>query len=109
MWQQLHHALLDQLGREGQLDWSRASLDSLSVRAKRGACMTGPNPTDRGKLGSRYHLLVDRDGIPLAARLPAANTHDSVLLEQVVDAVPPVKGPRGRPGRPRPTPGQTPR
>jgi transposase len=29
--------LLDQLGREGRLDWSRASLDSISVRAKRGA------------------------------------------------------------------------
>jgi len=28
---------LDQLGRAGRLDWSRASLDSLSVRAKRGA------------------------------------------------------------------------
>jgi transposase len=37
VWQQLHHQLLDQLGREGKLDWSRASLDSLSVRAKRGA------------------------------------------------------------------------
>jgi transposase len=37
MWQRLHHVLLDQLGRNGQLDWSRASLDSLSVRAKRGA------------------------------------------------------------------------
>jgi hypothetical protein len=28
---------LDQLGRDNRLDWSRASLDSLSVRAKRGA------------------------------------------------------------------------
>jgi transposase len=37
----------------------------------------------------------------LAVSLSAANTHDSVLLEQVVDAVAPVKGPRGRPGRPR--------
>jgi transposase len=37
VWQQLHHQLLDQLGREGKLDWSRANLDSLSVRAKRGA------------------------------------------------------------------------
>jgi hypothetical protein len=37
VWQQLHHQLLDQLGRDGKLDWSRASLDSLSVRAKRGA------------------------------------------------------------------------
>ena len=36
VWQQLHHQLLNQLGREGKLDWSRASLDSLSVRAKRG-------------------------------------------------------------------------
>ena len=37
VWQQLHQVLLDQLGRDGQLDWSRASLDSVSVRAKRGA------------------------------------------------------------------------
>jgi hypothetical protein len=37
VWQRLRHALLDQLGREGRLDWSRASLDSISVRAKRGA------------------------------------------------------------------------
>jgi IS5 family transposase len=63
--------------------------------------LTGPNPTDRGKPGSKYHLLVDRGGVPLAVGLSAANTHDSVLLEQVVDAVPPIKGPRGRPGRPR--------
>jgi transposase len=44
---------------------------------------------------------VDRNGIPLAVCLSAANTHDSVLLEAVIDAVPPIKGPRGRPGRPR--------
>ncbi len=32
----LHTAVLDRLGEQGQLDWSRASLDSVSVRAKRG-------------------------------------------------------------------------
>jgi transposase len=37
VWRRLHQVLLDQLGRDGQLDWSRASLDSISVRAKRGA------------------------------------------------------------------------
>jgi IS5 family transposase len=37
----------------------------------------------------------------LAVRLSAANTHDSMLLEQLIDAVTPVRGPRGRPGRPR--------
>jgi IS5 family transposase len=36
--------------------------------------------------------------------LSAANTHDSMLLEAAADAVPPIKGPRGRPGRPRKRP-----
>jgi IS5 family transposase len=45
--------------------------------------------------------LVERGGIPLAVGLSAANTHDSVLVEAMVDSVAPVKGPRGRPGRPR--------
>jgi IS5 family transposase len=40
----------------------------------------------------------------LAVGLSAANTHDSLLLDAVVDAVLPVKGPRGRCGRPRKRP-----
>jgi len=63
--------------------------------------LTGANPVDRGKPGSKDHLLIDATGIPLAVGLSAANTHDSQLLEQLVDAVPAVIGPRGRPGRPR--------
>src|SRR5687767_1826424 len=37
VWDRLHRTLLDRLGRADQLDWSRASLDSRSVPAKRGA------------------------------------------------------------------------
>jgi hypothetical protein len=103
VWRRLHQVLLDQLGRDGRLDWSRASLDSLSVRAQAGACLTGPNPTDRGKAGSKYHLLVERGGIPLAVGLSAANTHDSVLLEAIVDSVAPVKGPAWAAGPALPT------
>jgi transposase len=33
---QLHLEVLDRLGEQGRLDWSRASVDSASVRAKRG-------------------------------------------------------------------------
>jgi transposase len=33
---QLHLQVLDCLGEQGQLDWSRASVDTMSVRAKRG-------------------------------------------------------------------------
>src|SRR3954465_755513 len=37
VWERLHRALLDRLGEAGQIDGSRASLDSASVSAKRGA------------------------------------------------------------------------
>jgi transposase len=37
VWDRLHHTLLDRLGEADQIDWSRASLDSASVPAKRGA------------------------------------------------------------------------
>jgi IS5 family transposase len=62
------------------------------------------NPVDRGKPGSKYHLLIDAAGLPLAVGLSAANTHDSQLLEPMGEAVPAVIGLRGRPGRPRKRP-----
>ena len=34
-------------------------------------------------------------------QLSAANAHDSTYLERTVDAIPPIFGPRGKPGRPR--------
>jgi hypothetical protein len=79
-------------------------LGQLECARQTGGALTGPNPTDRGKPGSKYHLLVDRHGIPLAVDVSAANTHDSLLLEPVVDAVLAIKGPQGHPGRPRKRP-----
>ena len=70
----------------------------------RGDEETGPNPTDRGKSGSKRHLLVDRGGIPLAVRHTAANVHHSRMLEVMLDAVSPIRRPQGRPGRPRKRP-----
>ncbi len=37
VWDRLHQTLLDRLGEAGRIDWSRASLDSTSVPAKKGA------------------------------------------------------------------------
>jgi transposase len=37
VWEKLHRVLLDRLGEAGKIDWERASLDSASVPAKRGA------------------------------------------------------------------------
>jgi hypothetical protein len=36
VWEALHHRLLDWLGDDGQVDWSRTAIDSVSVRARRG-------------------------------------------------------------------------
>jgi transposase len=37
VWKELHRVLLDRLGEAEEIDWERASLDSASVPAKRGA------------------------------------------------------------------------
>jgi transposase len=101
VWAQLHRTVLDRLGQAGMLDWSRAAVDSVSVRAKRRGEATGPSPTDRGKAGSKYHVLCDRNGLPLHAVVTGANTHDSKMLTELLDTNPGVRERRGRPGRPR--------
>jgi transposase len=70
---------------------------------QRGGALTGPNPTDRGKPGSKRHVLVDAGGVPLALVLTPANVHDCTVLGPVLDAVPPV---RQCAGRPRKRPGK---
>jgi hypothetical protein len=69
--------VLDQLGQRGLLDWSRAAVDSVSVRAKRKAELTGSNHTDRGKAGTKYYVLYDHDGLPLHVLATGANAHDT--------------------------------
>ena len=99
-WDRILHILQDKLGQQDRIDWSRASLDSGAVRAKGGGRRTGRNPTDRGKPGSKHHLIVDRNGIPLAKpTLTAANEHDSDHLGPVLDSIRPIRRPRGRPRR----------
>jgi transposase len=58
-------------------------LDSCSVRAKRGGELTGPNPTDRGKRGTKYHIAVSGDGVPVACTATVANVNDTVLFERL--------------------------
>jgi transposase len=69
---------------------------------QKGGEAVGPNPTDRGKPGSKHHLLTDRNGVPLAVVFTAANVHDSKVFEELVDAVETIK--RSGKGRPRKRP-----
>jgi transposase len=41
VWAALHRALLEHMEQAGQLDWSRASLDSTSLAAKKGGLKRG--------------------------------------------------------------------
>ena len=95
IWQQLFETLLAELQKRHQIDWYRALVDSSSLRAPCGGAETGPNPTDRRKLGSKHHLLTDARGIPLAVILTKANRHDVTQLLPLLDKVPRVKGQRG--------------
>ena len=58
-------------------------LDSGAVRAKRGGDLTGPNPTDRAKRGTKYHVAVDGRGVPVACAGTAANVNDTLLFERL--------------------------
>ena len=64
---------------------------------KRGS-ETGPSSVDRGRPGSKHHLLVDASGIPLAWPLTGGNRNDVTQLIPLLEAVPAVAG---LPGRPR--------
>ena len=37
LWERLHPAVLDLIGGQGGVDWSRAVVDSIAVRAEKGA------------------------------------------------------------------------
>ncbi|MGE5634770.1 MAG: transposase [Deltaproteobacteria bacterium] len=49
--------------------------------------MTGNNPTDRSKLGTKRHILTDKDGIPLSTVITSANTHDLTVAIDTVDSI----------------------
>src|SRR4029453_17699959 len=84
-------------------------LDSCSVRAKRAGDLTGPNPTDRAKRGTKYHVAVDGNGVPVACAVTAANVNDTLVFERLFLAAFAVMAPslgaeprtheRGRPRR----------
>ncbi len=103
VWAKLHRRVLDETripGRPGLV----ALRDRLRQRPgpQRGQ-LTGPNPTGRGKKGSKIHLIVDRSGLPLSIGISAANLHDSQALIPLVRGIPPIRSRRGprrrRPGK----------
>ena len=74
--------------RRKRIKWHWQAIDSKSVPAPLGGKKTGKNPTDRGKLGSKRHILVDGRGAPLAIEISGADSHDKnyavILLDSTI-------------------------
>jgi transposase len=67
------------------LNLSEVAVDGSLHKSPGGGEGTGKNPTDRAKLGWKWSILCDRDGIPIGWTADGANRNDSILLEPTLD------------------------
>jgi len=72
---------------ERDIGWEWQSIDSKSCPAPLGGEEAGRNPTDRGKQGSKIHLLVDEKGAPLALHVTGANEHDKWSADDLIVSI----------------------
>jgi transposase len=69
------------------LDLGEVAVDGSLHKAPCGGQGTGPNPTDRGKIGWKWSIATDTVGVPIGWVIDGANRNDSVLLEPTLQAV----------------------
>src|SRR5215210_5408334 len=80
--------MVEHYAKERGLRWEWQSMDSKkSCAAPLGGEKTAKNPTDRGKLGAKIHLLVDQRGAPLNVVLTGANRHDKIAAIELIVSV----------------------
>lgn len=77
-----------QRGCPGLLPDSGRRLPRRGVKG--GDARTGRSPVDRGRMGSKHHLISDSTGVPRAA-LTGGNRNDVTQLISLLQAVPPVR------------------
>lgn len=97
IWSKLHMLLLTMLHKEHALHLETAIIDSTQVRAFGGGDATGPSPVDRRKKGTKYTIVVDRNGVPLVVQPAPANRSDHRAILPAVTSFPEVPGQPGRP------------
>lgn len=66
-------------------DLDDVAIDGSQHRSPCGGEGTGYNPFDRGKLGWKWVMAVDANGIPLGWTTAGANRNDFALLQDVMD------------------------
>lgn len=71
----------------GAVLWEWQAADGVMGKSRFCGDKRGPNPTDRAKMGTKKHLLVDQQGGPLALVIDGANVNDHKLLEATIEGV----------------------
>ncbi len=51
---------------------------------------------DRGKCGSKVHLITEKTGLPISVGISGANLYDSQALIPMIQGIPPIRSRRGR-------------
>jgi transposase len=97
VWERLHQILLQELEDADRIDWSRGAVDATLARALGGGEDTGRNPTDRGKLGTKQHIMTEAQGIPLNVTTTGANVPEVNEVVHLVDSAPEVVTADGEP------------
>jgi putative transposase len=80
-------ALVAECDALGVVAWTWQAADGVLGKSRFEGDERGPNPTDRGKQGTKKHVLTDGRGGPLAAVVAAANVNDHKLLENTIEAL----------------------
>jgi transposase len=80
VWQPLWEEILGLFGADELVNWSHVVVDSCSVRTVLGGG-DRTESADRGKAGSKRHLLTNANGLPLAIEHTGANVHSSPGVE----------------------------
>jgi transposase len=98
LWERIWRQLLIDLDVEGKLDWELWCVDSSVIRAHR--CAAGVVTTDanepedhalgrsQGGFGTKLHLVVTGNGIPLTVTATPGQAHESKEFEHVLSSVP---------------------
>ena len=87
VFKQLWRAGLTEYDELKGLQWRWQAADGCLTKAPLGGALTGPNPTDRGKSGTKRSLLVEGKGIPISLVVGPANRNDAKLLAATLDSV----------------------
>jgi putative transposase len=66
-------------------EWQR--VDGAMAEAPLGGEAPGPNPTDRGKLGTKRSPLAGGRGVPLSVVPAGANVNDFKILEEIIRSI----------------------